>query len=246
MLGDYQTSVQACTRLLDKGGAGTNLASLYTLRGYAYTQLAKNSEAIADFDKAIGLEPKAHDAYSFRAAIYHAMGRDDRATADLKQSTLYIKGPSRDAIQPYCVGLYLLSMGGTEMAALSFDSAVRADPNRPAGYVMQGQAYGMKGEHDKAVAGAEKALQLDPQYSAAFLGRAQALMNQKQFDKAMADLNQAIALNPKYSAAFYSRGVIYAVKSDKERAAADFRQALVFNPNHKASRDGLKRLGMAP
>lgn len=245
MLGDYQTSVQACTRLLDKGGGGTNLASLYVLRGYANTLLAKNTEALADFGKAIGLAPKADDAYNFRSLIYHAQGRDDLASADLEKSRQFMKEPSRDAIQDYCVGMYLLQLDQSLMATLTFEKALQTDPKLAAAYVMRGQAQGMNGEPDKAVAGAEKAIQLDPQYSAAFLLRGQARLHQKQFDMALADFNQAIALNPKYNAAFYSRGVTYVQKGDKERAVADFRQALAINPGDQASKDGLKRLGVS-
>lgn len=244
MAGDFQSSVQACTRLLEsQGHGGNNLASLYTLRGYAYAESGKTSEAIADFDKAIGLAPKSYDAYSLRGVVYHAMGREDLAIADSKQSTALMKEPPRDAIQHYCMGLSVQTVGATLLAIMSYDLAIKADPRLAAAYIKRSEVQGINQEFVKALAGIEKALQLDPRYSAAFLRRAQIYIRQSQPDKALADFTKAIELNPQYSAAYYWRGFAHEKKGDKERAIADYRQALAFDPSLQKSKEALQRLG---
>jgi lipoprotein NlpI len=44
----------------------------------------------------------------------------------------------------------------------------------------------------------------------------------------------------------YTRGRIFEALGRREDAIADFRQSLAVNPNDPASRDALKRLGVAP
>ena len=73
------------------GGIGWQLSSIvlstmyanaYYFRGNAYKAVGKNEEAIADYTKAIELDPKDAINYSARGRAYKAVGKNEEAEAD--------------------------------------------------------------------------------------------------------------------------------------------------------------------
>ncbi len=63
-------------------------APAYAGRGRVYCQLLHdNDRALADFNECIRLQPGSAGAYSMRAKIYRAMGRQDLAAADEQQAS---------------------------------------------------------------------------------------------------------------------------------------------------------------
>ena len=57
-----------------------------TSGGNAYSDFKKVSEAIADYTKAIELDPKDAINYSARGRAYKALGKNEEAEADFAQS----------------------------------------------------------------------------------------------------------------------------------------------------------------
>ena len=62
--------------------ANPNDADAYMERGWAYSQLERNVEAVQDLSKAIAINPKSSDAYCKRAWIYNTMGLNQKAVQD--------------------------------------------------------------------------------------------------------------------------------------------------------------------
>jgi tetratricopeptide (TPR) repeat protein len=80
-------------------------------------------------------------------------------------------------------------------------------------YYRRGNAYGKKGDLDRAIADYDKAIELDPKYVMAYNNRGIAYGKKGDFDSAIADLNKAIELDPKYvkacpSSEFLRRGAV--------------------------------------
>ena len=210
MAGEFQTSIEVCTRLIERGGHDAVLtANLYTLRGYAHGSAEERYKAIADFDRAIQLAPQSYGAYQLRSLIYQTMGENDRAQADLKQALALQKEAQqrqlRDPIQSYCMAIVLQAWGTTLAAISGYTLAIEADPRLAAAYLKRAEVYGVRRELHKALADLDKAIDLDADYSAAYLRRAQGHEQGGKLDKALGDFAKAIALNPRYSFAHYGR-----------------------------------------
>ena len=256
MAGEFETSIQACTRLIERGGySATHAANLYTLRGQALAEARNHEKAIADFDKAIELAPQSYCAHALRSDSYKRMGQHDRAHAAAER-TLALglwkeHQRSRDAIQHYCVGSYDLAIKGDPRLAAAyvkrginfwlhdkfnaaiadFDKAIELDPQFSPAYYERGYAHKRAGTLDKAFADYDRAIALNPRYSLAYMARAVAYLTSKgEYDHAIADLDKAIEINPRLLLAYHNRGVAYFKKDEYDRAIADFSKTVEINP----------------
>jgi tetratricopeptide (TPR) repeat protein len=64
----------------------TKDADPYYVRGEAYLELKKYPEAVADFTKAIELDPKNVIAYDNRGKAYKALGKTKEAEEDFAKA----------------------------------------------------------------------------------------------------------------------------------------------------------------
>lgn len=76
-------AIGACTSVIESGRyAGDDLAVAHNSRGFAYTELGKDSWALEDFNAALRIDPSNADAYSNRGAVFANLGEYRRAVQD--------------------------------------------------------------------------------------------------------------------------------------------------------------------
>src|ERR1700760_648998 len=82
-----ETAIIACTRAIASNAfKERDLASLHAMRGAELSRSRQHDLALADYDLAIKIEPKAASIYTGRANVYRAKGDSDRAIADFGQA----------------------------------------------------------------------------------------------------------------------------------------------------------------
>lgn len=116
------------------GGGGGETADKYMQAGFKHFQKQEYDQAIANFQKAVKLEPKA-------AAAYNMLGMAYRFKANK---------------------LGLAELRAKEIAA--FQNALKADPKYWVAMINLGATYYRQGEEAKAAALFKKALALNPQH----------------------------------------------------------------------------------
>ncbi len=80
-------AIEACTHAIESGQlAQTNLANAYYNRGTEYRNKAEYDLAIADYDRAIQLDPKNASAFNNRGLSWRSKGDFDRAMTDYNQA----------------------------------------------------------------------------------------------------------------------------------------------------------------
>src|SRR5262245_5552137 len=80
---DYDTSIDYLTKAIDIGDlTRANQALAYHYRGALYLKRERVDEAIADFDRALALNPRLATAYGDRGIAYRKKGDYERAIAD--------------------------------------------------------------------------------------------------------------------------------------------------------------------
>jgi tetratricopeptide (TPR) repeat protein len=83
----FDARISGCTNVIQSGReSGDNLAVVYNNRAIAYHAKGEYDRAIADYKKAIDINPRNADAYYNRAIVHDAKGEYDRAIADLSKA----------------------------------------------------------------------------------------------------------------------------------------------------------------
>ncbi len=78
--------IGGCNNVIQSGKETSKLAEAYCNRGVAYAKRREYDRAIADYDKAIDLDPKNAKAYYQRGYVYDIRGEHDRAMADYNKA----------------------------------------------------------------------------------------------------------------------------------------------------------------
>jgi tetratricopeptide (TPR) repeat protein len=82
---DWQRQIAACTALIDSGAeTKENTGVAYYNRALAYENLDKFNEAIADFTRAITLNPENAEAYLYRGIDKTRIGDKADGDADIE------------------------------------------------------------------------------------------------------------------------------------------------------------------
>jgi tetratricopeptide (TPR) repeat protein len=121
--------------------------------------------ALADFDRAIQIDPTSASTYYNRALVWFGKKDFDRALADVDQ---LIKLTPRDAEAHELRGQIHHERGHFEQAQADYTEAIRLDPRRGMSYYRRGLTLLLRNETEKAITDLETATRLDPQSAAAW------------------------------------------------------------------------------
>jgi tetratricopeptide (TPR) repeat protein len=209
-------------------------AEFYLKTGNAYAKKGQYDQAIADFTKALEINPWYADAYSNRGVAYLHKGQYDRAIADYTKA---LEINPRYAEACFNRGNLYYKKGQYDKAIADFTKAVELNPRYAEAYSNRGVAYDDTGQYDKAIADYTKALEINPRYASAYAynNRGVAYLHNGQYNKAIADFNKALEINPRVADAYYYRGVAYDDTGQYNKAIADYTKALEINPRYASA-----------
>ena len=191
------------------------------------TKRASASSAIADYGRAIEIDPNYVLAYFNRAVALRRGGAAERAIADLDQAIRLDPSLARAYNER---GLAWYDSHDLDRAIADYSEAVRRDPAYAAAYNNRGNAFDDKGDTDRAIADYSEALRADPNFALAYYNRGITWRRKGETDRAIADYDQAIRLDPNYATAYNNRGNAFDDKGDRDRALADYSAAIRIDP----------------
>jgi tetratricopeptide (TPR) repeat protein len=165
-----------------------------------FSKKANLDSAIADFTKAIEINPKDVVAYGNRGLAWHKKGDYDKAIADFTKVT---EIDPKYAPTYYNRGLTWEKKGDYDKAIADYSKAIEIDPKLGWAYNNRGNAWSNKGDLNKAIADFTKAIGINPNYAEAYYNRGLAWHKKGELDKAKADRDKAIEINPSLSAHDY-------------------------------------------
>jgi tetratricopeptide (TPR) repeat protein len=158
--GNSVLAVELFTRAINSGELSPmELESTYYNRGYAWDERGEYGKAIADYTKAIELNPKFTEAYYNRGNAWESKGQVDKAIADYTRTI---------TLNPKHVNAYY-KRGGlaktkkqVDRAISDYTSAITLNPRFAYAYNNRGNAWDDIGRYDKAIADYTKAMALKP------------------------------------------------------------------------------------
>jgi tetratricopeptide (TPR) repeat protein/S1-C subfamily serine protease len=204
-------------------------AYAYTNRGKAKSALGNKKEAIADYDRAIAINPKHAMAYTNRGNAKSALGNKKEAIADYDRAI---------AINPifamayYNRGLAKYGLGNKKEAIADFDLAIAINPKYVEAYYDRGNTKYDLGNKKEAITDYSRAIAINPKYAEAYLNRGGTKSDLGSKKEAITDYDRAIAINPKYAEAYLNRGLAKSNLGSKKEAIADYDRAIALNPEY--------------
>jgi tetratricopeptide (TPR) repeat protein len=189
------------------------LALYYRSRGSYHTIKSRSTPALADINKAIGLEPNNYTNFQTRSFIYEINKDYTSALADLdralrlapqsansyqSQGNIYRKLSRYPlAIARYTDCINLVKNNKTFRSLLEECTASRAE------------IYGLDRQYSQAIADYNRAIELNPNNSTYYLYRGNTYYDLKQYKSTVADLDRVIKLIPNDPVAYILQGSAY-------------------------------------
>lgn len=139
------------------------------VQGRTLARSGKRGEALAEFEKALALDPYNAQALYGRGLIYQGDKQHEKAVEDFTAA----HGLTPQRAEPLVArAASYLALDKVKEAVTDLDEAVQADPNSATGWSYRGQAYERLGDKDKAKASYSRALAIRPRDDAARNGLA--------------------------------------------------------------------------
>ena len=233
-----QNKLQDSDKLLDSL-TSEDAEALIVLAGHYYNK-GKLSEAIAQCQRAISLQPQAVGAYQILGEALQVSGKLEEA------KRCYFKVLE---IQPNFAEVWA-SLGNVfaqqqrwQDAINSYQKAVSLQPQSAEFYRKLANVFERIGVLEQAAICSYKAVNLEPRGATAeqclILGNT--LLGQEKVDEAVACYRLAIQLNPKLSPAYHNIGEILSRKQEWEGAINAYRHSIQVKQDNAGSHYGLAK-----
>jgi tetratricopeptide (TPR) repeat protein len=157
--GDFSSCIKIATEIIEQ--CPTH-ALAYAVRGTAHRKSGEYSQAIADLDRAIELDPKIADAYTQRAYAYNQRKLDVSSEQILDDLNRAIELDSTSALAYILRGTALKTLNDHDAAIADFDKALRLNPRSYNALAYRAMSKISIGKLDEARRDIRKALDLNP------------------------------------------------------------------------------------
>jgi Tfp pilus assembly protein PilF len=217
-----------------------NVPLAYTNLGSVYQKRGQLQDAMANFDRAIALDPNDYMAYINRGVIFDKVGAFGTALESF--NTAVALNPSEFTAY-YNRGITYDKMGRTAEAIRDFERAVILKPNEYRAHNNLGILYTKSGQYDRAAASFHHAIAIDPYNAITYTNRGLAYSYGGDFSRALEDFSKAILLDQQNGSAYFHRGDVYYKSGNRERALSDFQQGCSLgNPDACAAMQALQTM----
>jgi tetratricopeptide (TPR) repeat protein len=141
------------------GARSVNDSQGYATRGQVLARSGKADEALAEFDRALALDPYNVQALYGRALLYQGENQHQQAIVDFTAAN----GLSPQKVEPLLGrATSYLALDKAKEAAADLDEAVQADPGSAMAWSARGQAHERLGDKAKAAESYNRALNIRP------------------------------------------------------------------------------------
>ena len=212
-------------------------ARAYYDRGNIWFDQQNYTEAIADYDRALALDPSLSRAFHNRGLAYALLKEYDTALRDYALA-IHLDPAYRRAYENRVRLLEQLVVERTDETLLQqladdYGKLAELIPEAEAMYrYRQGVILARLGDRLAAREAFDAALRARPQHVDALYERALLHYADGDLNAALANLDAALRLSPRAANAYYVRGLIRHAQGDIRSAIADFGQALVLQPEY--------------
>jgi tetratricopeptide (TPR) repeat protein len=197
--------------------------------GLALEKEGRKSDALAEYQTAIKLEPRRAESHKNLARLIVDFGQPEEAVAEY-QTALRLNPGYISA--HYEFGLLLIKLGRFDEARQQLNDAVRLDPDFADAHLSLGNLLADSTHPEAGVAEYEAALRIDPAYALAQANLGLLLVKLGRFDEAMKHYNEAARLVPTDWHVPYWMGRARLRQGRDAEAIQHFQAALQIDPDN--------------
>ena len=190
--------------------------------------------AIADFDRAIEIDPQNVGAFVNRAVCKQYKGHHLGAIADW-DCALELKPD--DSGWYVNRGIVKEAVGDYDGALADYDRAAEVEPDYEVAFIARAYIKAKQGDYEGAIVDYDCVIELWPDNAAAFDDRGLAKHHQGNNDAAIDDFDRAIELQPSNADYYLNRGTAKANTKDFFGAISDFARAIELDPGKARADD---------
>jgi tetratricopeptide (TPR) repeat protein len=130
------------------------------------------------------------------------------------------------------MGNTLHQMGDVESALVSYNKAVKINPDFAEAHYRIGGVINDQGDFDAAINSYKVAIKLKPDYAEAYIDMGNALNDQGNLEASIDIYKRAIKIKPNYAEAYYNMGLVLYSKGNLDSAIDSYKQALQIKPDN--------------
>ncbi|MEV0528413.1 tetratricopeptide repeat protein [Streptomyces sp. NPDC050439] len=196
------------------------------LRGRDLRESGAYEQALAEYDRALALEPELARAHYGKGSTRAKQGDFDAAITELDRA-LAVDPDYRRALR--LRGEYHRVLGNWGEAIRDLSRAIEFRPTDAYAWASRGAAQYSIEQDDEALADLNRAVELDPEYAWALARRARIRRHRGQHAEQMADLDLAARVSPQSAFVACERGDALRTADRPEEALADYDRAIGLN-----------------
>jgi tetratricopeptide (TPR) repeat protein len=185
-------------------------------------------EAVAEYHKAIALDPGYVPAHNNLGNALHDRGRLDEAMAEYHEAIALDSGY---AIAHGNLGAALYEKGQWNEALTELRQAITLAPRYAQAHNNLGTTLAHHRRWDEAMAEYRQALALAPRLAGPHVNLGVALAARQRWEEAMAEYRTGIALDPSDAVAHYNLGNALRANGRVDEAIAEYQKAIALAPN---------------
>jgi len=238
---NYQNALNAFTRAIELNLKPTVDTNVFYERGFIYLLLEKYKEAIAEFNKALEINPESSSYFfSFRGDAHFELGNYQEAINDYTKA---IELKPKYAHAYYNRGLAYNDLGNKQKFIADMKIAAKLGNKEAQDYLrskgIEVEQYPSQGKQQEETV--KKGLSCRDDIDACEkIGRD--YYKTGEYDKAVEIFSEMIGLRPFTTSYFVHRGNCYLKKGENEKAISDFKYAA--GKGDKGAREFLKSKGI--
>jgi tetratricopeptide (TPR) repeat protein len=188
---DYEGAIREFRRSIGLAPNSTHSADASSYMANAYMALGDTDGAIKAYKDAVRRSPDRDDIYISLGNIYFSDGRYDEA-AEAYEKAVRIWSSSDNH---YALGQAYLNAGRHSEADREFNTVLRLEPDKPAGYYGLGLNFSKQGRYEDAIIHFKEAIRIDPKFYDGYaeLGYAYADLGEMDDAQRIVDILEPIA-----------------------------------------------------
>lgn len=186
--------------------------------------------AIAEYKRAIELDPRLEHPHNGLGSVYSDQGKYDDAIAEYKRA---IELDSTDAFPHNGLGYVYYQQGKYDDAIAELNRATELDPKLALSHNRLGIVYSGQSKYDDAITEYKRAIELDPKLAYQHNNLAEIYIRQGRLEEASAELAEAIRLGGETYHDLFNSGLIYAMRGQVDEANGVWQKVLTLCKKHR-------------